>query len=83
MHNPGASRRGIECAHRLVTRRSGRQKKRIAMPTAALKRAKALASLVDVFSSPKPAGYVRIARLNVDIIESYESPVVNCLRVCV
>jgi hypothetical protein len=31
----------------------------------------------------RPAGYVGTARLNVDIIESYESPVVSCLRVCV
>jgi hypothetical protein len=29
------------------------------------------------------AGYAGTARLNVDIIESYESPVVSCLRVCV
>jgi hypothetical protein len=37
---------------------------------------------VDASSSPTSAGYVEAARLNVDIIESYES-IHSCLRVCV
>jgi len=40
-------------------------------------------STSSVDSNSSPRGDVGTARLNVDIIESYESPVVSCLRVCV